>query len=196
LNFLKGIIYSQDIDKGQERERVCTEGKCGTNITDPIAFDNEMQWAFHNVVDVLEGENMEFWPIGGTLLAALRYGRIAGQLGPIGNGDTDGVSVNAVDDGNALNDVNNSTEAATETAETATGTALPFNIAAPSSPPHDPSRKTDVMDDDLEFMIGINEDEDWSDVANVLTVKLMNKGFEFCHNAFVWLQCGRLINES
>jgi hypothetical protein len=33
-------------------------------------------------------------------------------------------------------------------------------------------------------MIGINHDEDWSDVANTLTNKLMNRGFEFCHNAF------------
>jgi hypothetical protein len=35
---------------------------------------------FTTVLAVLEEIGVEFWPIGGTLIGALRYGRIAGQL--------------------------------------------------------------------------------------------------------------------
>ena len=39
-----------------------------------------MEEVFNIVVNELEALKLEFWPVGGTMIGALRYGRIAGNL--------------------------------------------------------------------------------------------------------------------
>lgn len=86
-------LATQRIDRVAELERLCAGAqaadgsvsatalcrRAATSI-DASTFDQQMKRAFELAVGVLERLGAEFWPVGGTLFGALRYGNLAGQL--------------------------------------------------------------------------------------------------------------------
>ena len=78
----KDILYGQKINRSDERKDICSEeGHCLTTI-EPDSYDAPMKKIFNIVVDELGKLNLEFWPAGGTMIGALRWGKIAGKLAP------------------------------------------------------------------------------------------------------------------
>ncbi|CAD7963653.1 unnamed protein product [Amoebophrya sp. A25] len=125
----KDILYGQKINRADERRDICQEeGHCLTTIV-PEEYDVQMKEIFNSVVDELERLNLEFWPAGGTMIGAMRWGKIAGQL---------------------------------------TG-----------------ENRWDVIDDDLEFMIGLGSEDEWLDVSAELSQAFTQRhGAKMCHQTY------------
>ncbi|CAD7936350.1 unnamed protein product [Amoebophrya sp. A120] len=140
----KEILYGQKINRVEERADVCSaEDACKTDIV-PEEYDQQMEKVFHIIVDELERLGLEFWPAGGTMIGALRWGKIAGRLTDAAGG------VNSRDTAEAAN-----------------------------------NERWDVIDDDLEFMIGLHSEDAWLDVSAELSqVLTAQKGAGMCHQTF------------
>eukprot|EP00927_Polykrikos_kofoidii_P074960 TRINITY_DN71018_c0_g1_i1.p1 TRINITY_DN71018_c0_g1~~TRINITY_DN71018_c0_g1_i1.p1 ORF type:complete len:687 (-),score=74.35 TRINITY_DN71018_c0_g1_i1:134-2194(-) len=85
----KEVLTKQDMDRAKELQRACGGVSAGGGCAgdggmavpfDASAFDRHMEDVFNVVVSTLEELGAEFWPTGGTLIGALRYGRVAGRL--------------------------------------------------------------------------------------------------------------------
>jgi len=120
------MMSSQALDRKEEMKQICESGCAEKRIgsVNGSDFDAQMERTFNIVVDVLNALGVEFWPTGGTLIGALRYGLLAGHL-------TDG--------------------------------------------------KIDSTDDDLEFMIGVQEEDTWPRLAGQIETRLLRKGLQACY---------------